>query len=165
MALQSTTALANITLQSASNQVVFSGIPNTYRDLVLVASVKITSTAAGCEPRIKFNGDGGNNYPWVQAFGTGSTYVSNSGTFSSMPFTPNYYVSTTNFETLIFNVIDYSATNKHKTTLSRFNQHDQSVNMIAGRWASTEGINTITIDQLVTSFASGSTFSLYGVIA
>jgi hypothetical protein len=82
-----------------------------------------------------------------------------------MPFTPNYYVSTTNFETLIFNVIDYSATDKHKVTLSRFNQHDQSVNMIAGRWANTAAINTVTIDQLVTSFASGSTFSLYGVIA
>jgi hypothetical protein len=165
MALQSTVALSTITLQSSSNQIVFSNIPNTYRDLILVAHVRITSTASGCEPRIKFNGDGGSNYPWVQAFGTGSGTVSNSGTFVSMPFTPNYFVSTTNYEPLVFQVFDYSANNKHKSTLSRFGQSDQHVNMIAGRWASNAPVNTLTVDMLVTSFSAGSTFSLYGRIA
>lgn len=162
MALQSITALSTITLQAEANEVTFSGIPSSYRDLILVANVKITATAAGCEPRIRFNGDSGSSYPWVQAFGTGSGTVSNTGTFTAMPFTPNYYVSTTNYEPLIFQVMDYVTTDKHKATLSRYSQSDQHVNMIAGRWASTAAITSVSAIMLVTNFAAGSTFSLYG---
>jgi hypothetical protein len=67
----------------------------------------------------------------------------------------------------IVQIMDYSATDKHKTSLVRSNQpSDQGAWAIANRWASNTAVNSITIDPTGSNtITSGTTLALYGVIA
>jgi hypothetical protein len=165
MALQSMTALANITLQSASASVTFSGIPQNYRDLILVSEMK-TSTGTS-SASVRFNG-ASSGYSILLMRGNGSDAVSsNGGGVSSQLFLAYSTEPTTTVATnSIFQILDYSATDKHKTTLLRANNTADASEAISGRYASTNAINLIeiTMDSSL-SFAAGSTFNLYGRIA
>jgi hypothetical protein len=67
--------------------------------------------------------------------------------------------------TAIIQAMDYSATNKHKTFLIRSGDKDE-VWALAGRWASTSAITSLRIlDTGGQTFDSGSTFTIFGVIA
>jgi hypothetical protein len=156
------TALATITLASTASSVTFGSIPTTYRDLVVVFSFKAT---AATEPRIRFNGDTGSNYSFVQLGGNGSSTLSNTGTTTGGWITPNSALSTSNFDTTIIQIMDSSATDKQKTYLSRFSPDANYVNALAVRWANTSAITSINAYTTSNAFAIGSTFSLYGVIA
>ena len=165
MALQSTTALATVTLQAATPTVTFSGIPNTYRDLILVLNGG--STGAAINAFIAFNGDTtSTNYAGVQMSGTGSaresTILGGAGTRLI-----NYYgYLSSSLTTLItVQIVDYSATDKHKTYLSRSNNSSNGVSALASRWANLSAINALTVSAENSTFLAGSTFSLYGRIA
>jgi hypothetical protein len=165
MALQSMTALASITLKEASTSVIFSGIPQGYRDLILVFNGAATASPSGL--RIEINSDTGSNYYFVRAGGNGST------TFSSSPITNYSPLIYSNQElgtirsNAILQLMDYSSTNKQKTFLLRENNNNSSgtaVVMHAGRWANTAAINRLRVFIAANSIAVGSTFSLYGRI-
>jgi hypothetical protein len=160
MALQSMTALASITLQEASASVSFSGIPQNYRDLVLIG--RPASSSGTVVISLKVNSDSGNNYHQVVMFGTGST----TGSFANSPAAYlNFLDVDTNANGIgMVQIIDYSATNKQKTILLRRNQFD-AVAAVAARWANTEAITSVQFDTLSGSLAAGSTFNLYGRIA
>lgn len=64
----------------------------------------------------------------------------------------------------VVQVMDYSATDKHKTSLIRIDSTN-TTSAIAQRWASTTAVNSLTFSIGSGVFAIGSTFSLYGVIA
>jgi len=63
------------------------------------------------------------------------------------------------------NFMDYSATDKHKTMLTRHNLDTSGTNAFAHRWASTSAITSITFTAATANFVSGSSFALYGVAA
>jgi hypothetical protein len=65
----------------------------------------------------------------------------------------------------VIQIMDYSATDKHKTALSRSNNAGVVVSAHAGRWANTSAVTSINIEAIGLLYQSGSTFSLYGVIA
>lgn len=160
MALQSTAALANITLQSISSEITFSGIPATYRDLVLVMR-PIGSGSANDSLYLKFNGST-SDFTWVQMYGNGSSTGSNTGTSGRIT---NYFNSTARPYTSLVRLVDYSSTDKHKSYISRFGADDAGVGAFAGRWAQTTAVNSISIYSYAGTFAIGSSFSLYGVVA
>lgn len=163
MALQSTTALATITLQEASETVEFSGIPDTYRDLVLVISGQ--ASAADSSVNVQINTDTNSaNYPMVYAYGNGSS--SGVGTLSSNGAQVSYFPGSGPVLTSV-NFMDYSATDKHTTILSRQDQASGWVAMWAGRWANTNAINQIKIvfAQAGRTWNTGTTFALFGRIA
>lgn len=156
MALQSITALATITLQEPSGSVEFSGIPNTYRDLILVMNFTTTGSSS---QTLYFNGDTtGGNYTGIYMRGTGSS--ANSGATGQ-------YISTTPGSRLLFKVelLDYSATDKHTTYISQADNASNQVVARAMRWSNTAAVNAISIVNDSNSFASGSTFALFGRIA
>lgn len=158
------TALAEITLGSAQASVTFASIPATYRDLMLVCHYK--SASSGSYPIVNFNADYGSNYTWVEAVGNGSSASStNSGASSTyIVFGNNYEPSNnTNPQPVIINVMDYSATDKHKTALLRTNQSATGTSMVAGRWANTSAITSLRINGNGVNIGSGSTFALYGI--
>jgi hypothetical protein len=159
------TALANTTLVSASSTVTFASIAQGYRDLILIINGSFASAA---NYTFRFNGDTGSNYLTVNAQAPhGGTITSATFTSTSLVvWAANNFVANTNF-TNITNVMDYSATDKHKAVLNRNGgqQSDSSlVNMSAGRWANTSAITSMTILGSA-NFNIGTTFSLYGVIA
>jgi hypothetical protein len=65
----------------------------------------------------------------------------------------------------IIQIMDYSATDKHKTILSRYNSPSASLQMAAERWANTSAITSIYCGMKTGTMSSGTTLSLYGVIA
>jgi hypothetical protein len=170
MALQSMTALASITLQQASASVSFSGIPQNYRDLVLVSTVRNTYAGTGNDGfEYRFNGDSGLNYNWVRMFGIGSgsgssSASSNVGILSVGRLNEGNTTANT-FSLNTIQIMDYAATDKHKVTISRSNIPNDSVWAWAGRWASTAALNSIVVTTPNGQLATGSTFNLYGRIA
>ena len=148
------TPLATVTLGSAASSVTFSSIPGTYRDLVIV--FKPITSGSIFTGSMRFNGDTGSNYTTVLAFGSSA---SSSTTTSGAFFTLQDLDSTT---ASIFNIMDYSATDKHKTLLNRTGIVTQYVMMMAGRWANTSAITTVQI-YAGSNFLTGTTISLYGI--
>lgn len=158
--------LANLTLSSSAASVTFSSISQAYRDLVLFADTKTTGFA---KVLIRINGDTTSSYTWIFASGRSTAGVASgtqSGTFGAI--SPENYMDSTNPLSHVANFMDYSATDKHKTWITRSNSVGASyagAEMSANRWANTSAINTILIYPDSGTFASGSTFALYGIAA
>jgi hypothetical protein len=158
MATPTYTALATLTASGGETSVTFSSIPATYRDLILVWN----GTASGNQTvLVRFNSDSGSNYSYVYAYGDGSSKASGSGTGTSI--TQNYLF--TNPTVSILQIMDYSATDKHKTVISRWNTAQNALQMNAERWANTAAITTVECSLGAGSINSGTTFSLYGIEA
>jgi hypothetical protein len=151
--------LANITLGSATASVTFSSIPATYRDLVVVINGAATAASNSI---CRFNGDTGSNYNEVLMLGfSGGTFsvsLSNRTSFSQL------FMGTAR-TTNVFQIMDYSATDKHKTTLLRMTEGGISTNATAGRFASSSAINQILFDleDSGVNYLAGTTFDLYGI--
>lgn len=155
------TPLANLTLGSNAATVTFSSISGSYRDLRLIIQ---SGGASNSGARVRINGDSGANYSVVLMRGSGTSAVSNAGTNTEITIGYDVYsTSVTSVYTVDF--FDYSATDKHKTVLSRGNNAATSVEAAATRWANTAAITSLTITMYGGDIASGSSFALYGVSA
>jgi hypothetical protein len=152
--------IASNVLTSPAASVTFSSIPATYRDLVVV----INGDSGNIAPDLllEFNGDTTNaNYSYVYMQGSGSATFSLSGS--------TRYVNTL-FESnlVISQIMDYSATNKHKTTITRSNSPEDTswgVGATASRWANTSAINSVRVISDGANFTAGYTFYIYGISA
>lgn len=156
--------LYSTTLASAASSVTISGIPSTYRDLRLV--INATTNAPGPDDvAIRFNSDSGSNYSTVRMAGTGSAATS-----SNSSGTTGYIgvaVNSSSSVLITTDVMDYSATDKQHTFLSRGNQGDGWVTGHAGRWANTAAITSITVtipSGSTWNYQAGSTFSIFGIV-
>jgi hypothetical protein len=156
------TPLATVTLGSSAASVTFSSIPATYRDLVLVITCR---TNVEAYPSARFNSDTASNYSRVGMSGDGSSTYSYSGTLDRVSLNGYAASSNTTDYNTILQVMDYSATDKHKTALSRANNTGYATDALALRWANTAAITSLQVYVTSATFNAGSTFSLYGVIA
>jgi hypothetical protein len=157
------TPLATVTLGSSASSVTFSSIPATYRDLVIVLSGRSNGGGA-FNTGMRFNNDTGSNYSNVFMLGDGSSASSGSSTTTRQDI--SFYSSVQG--DVIGHIMDYSATDKHKTSLVRYNNQAAVTVARTFRWANTSAITSINFyngSANGETFASGSTFSLYGVIA
>jgi hypothetical protein len=155
---QAMTLISSQVLGSATASVTFSSIPGTYRDLRLIVTGTYT-TGSGLAVA-QFNGYTGSNYSFVQMYGTGSTTGSSSGTNTS------FYLGdlSTTVAVATADVMDYSATDKHKTVLVRGSSSDQNVRAFANRWANTAAVTQIVVIPGSGNFATGTSFYLYGIV-
>jgi hypothetical protein len=158
------TALANVTLGSSANSVEFSSISGIYRDLILVLD-GLTVTDTG-NFRMRLNGLSTTIYNLVLAEGNGSsTYSTNDTNDNKFNLNSSSLALNTRGQITV-NLMDYSATDKHKNILVRSNQAASQTTMTAGRFASTSAITSILIYNLSpANFGATSTFALYGVSA
>jgi hypothetical protein len=156
------TPLATVTLASATSSVTFSSIPATYRDLILIINGK--ATAGGSGARMTVNSDTGNNYNAVRMYGYSSSTGSDSA--SNVGYLDISALNTSEGYQAVIQIMDYSATDKHKTFLYRTQESGiTAVLAQAGRWANTAAITSVRAYTGSDNWAIGSTFSLYGVIA
>ncbi len=155
--------LGTITLAASASEVIFSGIPaslngQSFRDLVLVANG--TTSDSNGYVILQFNGDTASNYSNVFMTGFGSTVESIASTDSGIKRALMGNVQSA----IIWQALDFSATDKHKTVLSRSGANGSTnVAAGAGRWASTSAITSIRIYSEFSSFVSGTTMSIYGI--
>lgn len=149
--------LGSITLAASASSIVFGNISQDYKDLVLIATSKSTSSVL--DQAIYFNSSTG-GYTCVILWGTGSSYGSNTSSFLL-----DYYgsVTTDNTAATMAHIMDYSSTDKYTTWLSRSNRAASGVDAIVGRWANTDAVNSLTYFLNGGTLAAGSTVSLYGI--
>jgi len=155
------TPLATTTLASSSATVTFSSISGSYRDLRLVIT---GSTSNNSDIQMRFNSDSGANYSFVYMGGNGSSAASGSNTGQPGVVLDAYFWRSTDQSMIVADIMDYTATDKHKTVLSRNNVTAGGTDAFANRWANTAAITSITLVS-TWNWNVGSTFSLFGVSA
>lgn len=154
----------SVTLSSSASSVSFTGLTQSYRDLVVIA----TGTTTSSDYRgIQFNGDTSNSYYLVNAAANG-TSLSGNATGNTRVLWEYYQPSGTGtVNQAIFQIFDYSTTNKQKPVLVRngsLASGDVVVEMRATRWANTNAITSITFMIGTAQYNAGSTFEIYGVL-
>jgi hypothetical protein len=154
-------AIAEQTLGSDAASVTFSSISGAYTDLIMVVNA-ITSTASEYMS-INLNSDTGSNYSRTNLAGNGTSAVSVRGSNETVGYigAETYGTNALKFNTVV-HFMNYANTTTYKTFLSRANHVDLAAEAIVGLWRSTSAITTIKVNS---NFATGSTFSLYGIAA
>jgi hypothetical protein len=162
------TPLSNITLGSTATSVTFGSIPATYRDLILIIEGSPADTSFPAV-WLRANSDTGSNYSYVRMTGNGSSAASLSNASQTVLQIGSAFGlggTTASRANFVVQIMDYSATDKHKSVLSRANTPNNGVEAATSRWANTAAITTIqALVSAGAGFATGTTFSLYGVIA
>ena len=159
MAKATYTLIDSVTLSGTTSSISFTNPDTSYGDLVLVADYGITSQG---QAEMRINGGTTNHY-WVNMYGTGGSYSSAAG--SSANYIPLSYGAFSNpghTPMAIVQILDYSATDKHKFVLVRNGNGDTGVEAVAGVVAATSAVTTILV-YASSQFTSGSTFFLYGI--
>lgn len=167
--------IATTTLSSAASSVTFSSISGSYTDLVLIINAATTHTSSTF-PYLQFNSDTGTNYSATELYGTGSAAGSARDSNTAKGWIGfDVSISTTVGESIsTVNVMNYSNSTTYKTWLARSNRASSALDYagtdaIVGLWRSTAAITSVTIKNsrgaTDYNFASGSTFTLYGVKA
>jgi hypothetical protein len=162
MALQSITALINITLSTTSSEIKIEGIPTNYRDLVvIIAGIPTSNIVSGL---MQINGDSASNYFMTGMRGNGSTAVSyiQNTVHGFFDYAGDTLVNSTSLSKIQF--MDYSVTDKHKTFLTRQDNANDVTEAMVHRWASNSAISSLRFYWTSGSFAAGSTISVYGRI-
>ena len=156
MATPTYTALATTTTSGGETSVTFGSIPQTYRDLILT----INGTQSSANATYYVNGETATtNYSAVRMYGLGG----GSGTSASYTSDQRLWYAATTQNLSIIQFMDYSATDKHKTVLSRSSAAAEIAQALVSRWANTDAITSITIDGM--TFDAGNVISLYGIEA
>lgn len=159
-------ALANITLGTSQATVTFGSIPSTYRDLRLIVQAPLTSLPGTTDSDFIVNADSGANYGGVTMIGNGSSAVSLSGSSLTRVDAPS---DSTTFDVMWnIDILDYCATDKHKTIIERYSRGAALTRAGYYRWGNTAAITSITFrggDSQTKPFASGSIFTLYGIVS
>lgn len=159
--------IATTTLGSAQSSVTFSSISGTYTDLVLVC--QIAQAAGSNSLRIRYNSDTGSNYSYTTLSGDGSTAISGRDSNLTSGLVANTSGSTSLELLTITHILNYSNTTTNKTHIGRGNRAASATDATVGLWRSTSAITSIELAMGSTfpsnNFATGSTFTLYGIKA
>lgn len=148
------------------NQITFNDIPQTYKHLQIRGIAGTTNSGVLDFAVITFNNDSATNYSYHRLFGDGSgTSQSASTNVSSIQ---TFCGGTSIYGPMIIDVLDYSSTNKHKTTRSLSGAENNGsgneyLAFISGSWRNTDSVISITINGFYGSFRQHSRISLYGI--
>jgi hypothetical protein len=164
VALSSYTPIATHTIATAASSYVFSSIPATYTDLVLVVNAATGSN--DIDMYIQVNSDTATNYSWTRLLGTGGAQISSRASNTSLGFrVGNMSGTDVGQNNVIVQFQNYSNTTSNKTVLSRGNNAANLVETFVGLWRSTSAISSMNIKTQSGNFSVGSTFTLYGIKA
>ena len=159
------TPIATTTLGSNQSSVTLSSLGG-YTDLRIVMNLKITAGGLAIKP----NNNGSSIYSVTNLRGNGSSASSNRLTTGDLGGTGLYLfngaVSTSNFNTVTFDFLNYGNTTTYKTMLVRFNNTDNYLGATVGLMQSTSAITSLVFScdgggQL----ATGSSITAYGIAA
>lgn len=157
--------IATYTFASAGASYTFSSIPTTYTDLVLVSNYSQSTSNYGYVRVGNGSVDSGANYSQTNLIGNGTAASSTRRTGATAWFFFDADNSGAGaMITSVWQINNYSNATTYKTTLDRDNNAAASTYASVGLWRSTSAINTLSVTSAGT-FASGSTFTLYGIKA
>jgi len=155
------TPIATQTLSSAAASVTFSSIPQGYTDLILVVD-NLVDTNGYCY--LRYNNDSSSNYSRTFIVGNGSAANSyRSSNQTQIDF--NARTSGTGYLNKM-QIMNYSNNTTYKTALIRSDMASAESDAFVTLWRSTSAITQINIiSPSGSGIQSGSTFTLYGILA
>ena len=170
------TPISSFTATTSVSSVTIAGIPQNYTDLVLVCNIQgINTVSEAAALYLEYNSDSGSNYSSTRLMGNGSTASSaryNNQTSNFIGLFPAFTTAGSKFGPQTIYLQNYSNSTTYKTILSRFNSDgtgvsgEDRVGAFVGLWRSTAAITTIDLTSSASGgFATGSTFTLYGIAA
>lgn len=173
------TLLASNVLTTTAASVTFSNIPDTYTDLVLRTSTRNSAATNTTDQRITFNGVGGTSYSTTQISGFGGG--ASSSRYSNQPYAQfqnlgDISTSTPNtFDNQEIYIPSYTVAQEKSISWSAASENNAAgfmgsgtpgganVGASANYFRNTSAISSIAIINPSSSFASGSSFFLYGI--
>ena len=164
-------SIATATGTGSSGTLTFSGIPNTYKHLQIRGILRSDSGSQNGVV-MRFNSDSGSNYAKHYLSGSGSAAgagASASATSAGLGYFPGSGDLASVYGALVLDVLDYTSTNKNKTTRTLFGYDvNGGVNGIVGLFSSLwfatpAAITDITITAGAGNWTTATTLALYGV--
>ena len=156
------------TLASASGSITFTGIDQSYTDLVCIFKC---SQNAVSNIGLRFgNGsiDTGTNYSSTVMDADGSNYYAASSVYANNNFQQLDYwaAGADKLKLCIINIPNYSNTTTYKGSLIRLGAEDREVAFIVTQWRNTAAINQIQVLPSGSGqLKAGSIFTIYGIRA
>ena len=170
--------IATVEATGSSSSLEFTSIPQTYTNLMILGSVRVTTGSGGTGLSIRFNSDSGSNYNTLiyqferSGSSSGTTDLIGSASANKMysDVAPDSAYSANVFNASIMDIPNYSSTSEYKhlisqamspftTGLTSYQWH------FTNGWMSTAAITTITIStNSGQSISGGSSYSLYGAL-
>jgi hypothetical protein len=160
------------TLSGGASTIVFSSIPQNYTDLRLVISARGTNGNVG-DVSIRFNNDStSSRYSTLLLIASSGSVVSGEGRGDTSRTFVGYIVGSVDgvaaYATNDVYIPDYTSTNAKRLSANSGAPNDNNTSqrsaIIAGFYNQGTAITQITILSSLTSFASGSSASLYGIL-
>ena len=161
-------SIATTTLGSSTSSITFSSIPSTYTHLQLrILWFQATSDQS---MYITYNGvSTGTSYAYHQLEGNGS--AASAGAASSQPKWESFYDgnnagSSTYEKVAVLDILDYTNTNKYKTSRLLWGaDYNGSGKIVLGSclFQSTNAISSISFQPFSTNFAANTRIALYGI--
>lgn len=166
--------IQSITLTGTQASVTFSGIPQTYTDLVLRLTLRTSATYVNSDFYVSFNGDStAANYSTTYLQGTGSVASSSRSTGFGY-LTGGLAISAANATANAFGTTEiflpqYTSTESKPVHATSASESNAATGVLMGATAAlykgTSGISSITITTDAGVFSIGSSFHLYGIKA
>lgn len=156
--------IATTTLGSANSTITFSSIPATYTDLRISFTAGITASSDGYW---RLNGDSGTNYSSTRIAGDGTTAVSGRRSNLSQVYIDDAGIIDSN-QPIFYSLDIFSyAGSTYKTALATQNQDLNGTGNICytvGLWRSTAAITSISLIASTSTWKTGTTATLYGIL-
>ena len=161
-------ALASNTLTTTAASVTFSAISGSYTDLILAINTTVSSGTPNIT--LQFNGDTGSNYSCTTLSGNGGGGGGESNRLSTQTYIRTSFNGNpstgTAYQNSLIHINNYIGSTAHKSVLIRNNNaYTAGVDLIVGAWRDNTTISSLVIATTSSTFASGSTFTLYGIAA
>jgi hypothetical protein len=160
------TPIATTTLGSSAASVSFSSFSG-YTDVVLVIAARGTSTSSQIYATL--NSDSGTNYSYTELYGYSGGAISDRA--SNQTQMRLYGMARSDYAANEFGYVqvqfmNYSNTTTNKTAIARGSSSmSTEVDARVHLYRSTSSITSISLAPTTGSFATGSTFTLYGIAA
>jgi len=164
--------LVEYTFPSANTALTLSGIPSTYKHLLLVGIGRGTALANSIEANLTFNNDSGANYSRL-SWDASDTAATPTGAWSSDRTSVEAFIfagdslSTFSAGSGSLLIPDYADTNWYKSVISNSAAFTSDTGILARErrmfWKSTAAINRIDLTASSGNFYAGTRFSLYGL--
>jgi hypothetical protein len=158
---------------TGSNSVIsFTSIPQTYTHLQIRAFGKaVNSLTGGTFIELNYNNDTGTNYTLHQLSGSGggsfgSVGYTGVGTVISERYPQGNDGGSNYFGNSIIDILDYTNTNKYKTSRSLGGYDINTAGQLmfnSALWLNTSAISRIDVTMYQGNFATGSVIALYGI--
>ena len=161
-------SISTTTLGSTTASVTFSSISSAYTHLQIRCIARDSSTPAVLD--LQFNGDTGSNYARHALYGDGVSATSAASTTQTYMRAGDIASSSSTagvFGAYVIDILDYTSTNKNKT-VRMFGGIDNNgggtINLRSSLWYATPAaVTSITLFITGSSFATNSSFALYGI--